>query len=271
MIFAPAGVVRRKLRQLLKAALGSAPRKQVLLDLYAGCGRVGASWQTLSGRGRVSLDVQADADLDLRNPVVVNFLRGWIAARVVRAVFMGPPCTTWSRASGGYYRSACHIYGQPSLSGRALAKATDGNLHVRSCALLVQACLDHGVPIGLENPRWSMMWDEPVLSHLLQHPRCRNACTYFCQHGARWKKPTRVAMWNSRPPVSQLTRTCAARGNCCSRTHLPHIQLKGSGPGGKAWTSIAEPYPPSFARLIANWLHASANATEHAHACKLLF
>eukprot|EP00974_Lingulodinium_polyedra_P124029 11189019-Lingulodinium_polyedra.AAC.1 len=56
-----------------------------------------------------------------------------------------------------------------------------------------------------------------------------------------WKKPTSFAI--AHLPALQPDLLC-------TRDHV-HQQLRGSGPGGRSWTSIAEPYPWGLSRCLA--------------------
>eukprot|EP00959_Pyramimonas_sp_CCMP1952_P088291 1847127-Pyramimonas_sp.AAC.2 len=49
--------------------------------------------------GVVYLDLVDDEAFDLTNPALIRIIRGWISSRVVRGVFLAPPCSTWSNAS----------------------------------------------------------------------------------------------------------------------------------------------------------------------------
>eukprot|EP00972_Heterocapsa_arctica_P011045 1618062-Heterocapsa_arctica.AAC.1 len=84
---------------------------------------------------------------------------------------------------------------------------------------IIRRCVDLGVPVCLENPAASMMWQLPPLQKLASHVACRPYVTDFCQHGAAWRKRTLVMSWHcvhiSYPPTRQ-----ALRGK--TRTLFPH-------------------------------------------------
>lgn len=96
----------------------------------------------------------------------------------------------------------------------------------------------------------------PPISRLLKVGNL--VSTDFCQFGTAWRKRTGLASWNA-CDLSPAVRLCCGRNFLCSRTHKPHMILKGRAPSGASWTKIAEPYPVQFARAAWTALDRAAD------------
>eukprot|EP00959_Pyramimonas_sp_CCMP1952_P024586 516215-Pyramimonas_sp.AAC.1 len=68
------------------------------------------------------------------------------------------------------------------------------------------------MPVAFENPMSSLMWQEPLLSHLLTLPTCNTTVFDFCAHGTRWRKSTRLASWRCCAAPEALARRCHSVG-----------------------------------------------------------
>ena len=89
----------------------------------------------------------------------------------------------------------------------------------------------------------------------------------LCQFGARWRKRTTFMFGGLDPfDAASLDRRCEGRGGVCTRSHRPHLQLEGGGPGGRHWTSIAEAYPAALCRRLAQLL---VSGERHAYMHKI--
>ena len=125
-------------------------------------------------------------------------------------------CSTWSQASRHFYRTAQCLNGLPGLSGRALARLQIGNATFHFSMRVGFECVRLGIPFVLENPRTSLMWSHPRMLSLSK-TRCKDANVDFCQHGTRWRKPTRFRGWS-----------------CCQPPRQPWFQPPGWDPGPQA-------------------------------------
>jgi hypothetical protein len=112
------------------------------------------------------------------------------------------------------------------LSSADRQKIKVGNATLHATTKVIQHAFSFHTPCFLENPAGSMMWLTPRLQNLCQHHSSRRFVTDFCQHGARWRKRTRVQGWFVQPNDS-LSLTCSGHGGKCSRTDQFHIVLKG--------------------------------------------
>jgi hypothetical protein len=148
--------------------------------------------------------------------------------------------------------------GMPNLSDRDKARISLGNRSLAFSCRIISACIALGTPVAMENPGNSMLWMVPRLRKLAQHPSAVRYCFDFCQYGAPWRKRTVVLAWHCVP--ADLNRRCCGHKGLCSRSKRHHIILQGAGPGGRLWTSIAEPYPAPVARAAARMLIQSSEA-----------
>ena len=250
------------LRKLLRSALARSRRNgqcQIVLELFSGSGRFGQQAHN-AGWGVVALDIAHGPFGDLLNPKVSRLVRSWITSGIVRVLWLGTPCSSWSRArhdiDGGGPRSRQHIWGRPGLPPAEQVRVDLGNATARLSGRFISDAHRAGVATVLENPRSSMLWMCPPISRLLKVGNL--VSTDFCQFGAAWRKRTGLASWSA-CDLSPAVRLCCGRNFLCSRTHKPHMILKGRAPSGASWTKIAEPYPVQFARAAWTALDRAAD------------
>ena len=246
-----------KLKMILERALRHSlrqGRRQVCLELFSGKGGISQAF-CKRGWGVVSVDLNQGFDLTCK--LVVDLITGWISSRVVAAVWLGTPCSSWSRArhdiDGHGPRTRSHIHGCPGLGPLDEERIKIGNQTMKVSARFIQCAKLANIPCGLENPDSSMLWLAPEISKLI-----RDALIIkqdYCQYGCRWRKRTRFAFWNVTDPSPFETKICHGRGGVCSVSNRPHIILKGKDPAtGIAWTKIAEPYPKKLCLGAVNMI-----------------
>lgn len=243
-------------------------KRRVYLDLF--CGDHGIDRQ-LRRRGEavIALDISDDPRIDLTSPKVAAVVFGWIRSGCIKGVWLATPCTSWSRArhgpshsSWGPLRTNQHLFGIPGLSAKDLHKTKVGNQTMFFTHKIIRLCISLSVPCFLENPVGSMIWLTPQLTRVCAHHSSRQFITDFCQHGARWRKRTRIQGWLSQDD-SRLHLTCHGRNGVCCRTGKHHITLKGQDPiSGQLWTHLAQPYPARFCVVAADVLSRSGDAIE---------
>ncbi len=258
----------RFLQQKFKAAirLARARKRQVCLELFAGKGHVAAAWRR-SGFATIAFEIDLNAGYDLLVPEVLRLIKGWISSHCVSCVWLGTPCTSWSRARRGppgsnwcRIRSDAYLDGMPGLSDRDLERVRIGNATARVSQQIIACCVANTVPCALENPRTSMLWDSRYLRHLRHRTCCQELLLDLCQYGVRWRKATRVCAWHCLASPA-LTLRCHAHDGLCSRTSLPHIRLSGADKvSGVLWTRRAQEYPRPFASAAARLLMDSAES-----------
>ena len=256
------------LHHLLKHLLNKSGKSQIFIEICSGLGRVAQVIRSSSGFPCLCVDIKFGKCMDVCNAHVVNVILGWISSKIVRGIFIAPPCSTWSSARWKPWRSWDHIYGLPDLTSEQRSAVHMGNLTLASCRRIIRSCLYFGVPIAMENPATSQMWQEPVLNRLIHHRLAKHVVFDQCCFGTKWRKRTRVVGWHVGSPLG-LRRLCSGSCGLCW-TGKPHVILQGR-PAGSAvpWTKLAESYPKQLAGVFARWLFSAASSIEHQHYLKV--
>ena len=109
------------------------------------------------------------------------------------------------------------------------------------CARLFAQCLRLDVPIWVEIPASSFLWRFRSWKRLLAYAQVDDFITDQCRWRAPFRKRTRF-----RTNVPGL----AGQRVLCEGGHV-HIILRGTAPGGRAWTMVAEPYPRDLCATLA--------------------
>lgn len=239
----------RRLREFLFA-----PSKGVL-EVFCGSARVTSKLRGL-GIPALGLDIVSGSSdvvqLDVTDPVVFLLLKEAVANHRVKALWLGPPRSSWSLARrrrpgtpGGQLRSLKSLkyltQGLPGLSKKDRQKIALGNKTMQVSADLLRLRNDHGIPCICENPNGSRMWHCPPM----KKAQALHCFCNFCAYGAEWKKPTGLHYVHVRD-MTPLTKKCSCTG--------PHVVLSGKAPDGVLWTRHAEAYPWPFASVAAQVL-----------------
>ena len=156
------------------------------------------------------------------------------------------------------------IFGIPGMKDIDMKKVEVGNRTMRLTSRIIRTCVAHHVPVGLENPAGSFIWQAPPIACLLRSPLARSHCFDMCPFGAPWRKRTRVVFWHT-SDVPRLHVCCQGRKGRCSFTNDFHIVLQGNDKGSTLWTKRAEAYPKGLASILANTLLVASD-TAHLHA-----
>ena len=188
------------------------------------------------------------------NVTVQNVLGGWLRGNCIAGCFLGTPCTSWPRARRPALRNNFFIMGIPNQNEKDTVKLKIGNATMRQSANFLIRCHNLGIPCALENPAGSMMFKAPALKRVCNLADSRSICFDQCAFGARWRKRTRVQVWNI--PDMQNDRSqfpvCCGKKGFCSHSGKRHIVLEGKDRvSGKPWTTLAQPYPKPLARKLA--------------------
>ena len=218
----------------------------------------------------LEMDTRWGDAYDLTVKANQQWVRGLLAGGTVVAVWMGTPCSSWSRARerGGKgpppLRSNAHWMGLPELGPKDAEKVRIGNALMVFSASIFRLCSRLGIPCTIENPATSRIWGAPAMTQLQRLKSAVWLRTDFCQWGEEWRK--RTGFLSCHVDLCSACRLCKSCGGKCSRTHRPHRVLEGTNPQGVFWTHIAEPYP---ARLCNALVRAHADAIPRACARRL--
>ena len=233
---------------------------QVFLELFSGSARLSRCAQTY-GYGAVSLDISMGHHGDLTNPIVGQVVRSWLKSRMICALWIATPCSSWSRARrdlyGGGPRSRQAIFGIPNLSAVDQRRVAAGNATAVASAKFLRAACKARVPRGLENPRNSLLWACPPIAAAVRAGEIRSVD--FCSYGAPWRKRTGLCFWGC-PPAERFRPLCRGRGGRCSSTGKPRVRLQGNDANNQPRTKTAEPYPELL--CVDVWKHL-AQAVEN--------
>lgn len=222
------------------------------VELFAGSGRFARSWRAHSQWPIIEMDSKWGDRYDLTRPKLQKLVRGWIMSSRVVAVWMGTPCSSFSRAReqpGGppALRGPRHPLGLPNLVPHDAEKVRIGNCLMRFTASVLALCARNVIPCAAENPHSSRLWEAPAMLALARLPSYRTIHTDFCMFGQPWRKRTRVvSTWVD---LSLASRCCSGT-TVCDRTGRPHVPLRGTR-DGVFLTRLAEPYPRHLCDLLA--------------------
>ena len=259
-----------KLKSLMRSELlRSGSNSQVFLDLFSGTGGV-SQFIRSTNRGAVSIDLSIDPDFDLNNKHIRNLIFGWISSGCIAGVFLGTPCSSWSRArhgpigsSWGPLRSRKHILGFPNLRLNDNLKLKNGNAHMRFSAAIIKLCLECQLPCMLENPSGSYLFQARAIQILLGSSVCNSFTLDQCAFGSAWRKRTQISTWNC-SECDRLNHRCSGRRGSCSFTGDPHVVLRGCSSNGKLLTALAQEYPSTLAPALGQvLLDSHRNITKH--------
>ena len=204
---------------MMRQALATSKKSQLYVELFFGTGVLSRKLEACSGYAVLSFDLAADASFDLSRPVVQQVILGWIASRVVRGVWCGFPCTTWSTARWPPLRSAARLRGLPEkvLSPIDAQKVRTGNATIDAAKRVARACAHYIVPCILENPHSSLAWQEAGMAQIRRLACAQEVVVDYCQYGSPWRKRTRLLCLHIASTPS-MCRRCAGKQGICSRT-----------------------------------------------------
>ena len=111
------------------------------MELFSGCGQLPKVLNT-EGRGCVDADIKHSAAVDLTHKYVLDNFLGWITSRrCVIAVWLGTPCSSWSRArhdvNGGGPGSKDNVFGVPDVSHADQLRVACGNLTLEESVRII--------------------------------------------------------------------------------------------------------------------------------------
>ncbi len=159
------------------------------LELFSGCGRLTKSIRRqLKQVFCIEVDIVHGPQFDLCRQSVQKEITDLIRSGVVRYVWLGTPCNSWSRARrndgkgpGPLRDDDQFILGFSSCTPVDAEKIKIGNQLMYFSARIFRLCLQLQIPVILENPHTSRLWLAPPIKHLLTHRRVESGWTDFCQ------------------------------------------------------------------------------------------
>ena len=240
--------------------------RRFCLEIFAGTARVTSSLQKM-GVPTYAVDIDLFPSHNVLDPAVEHRILNWIANNRVMLVWLGMPCTTFSRArrydgvGPTPLRDSQHLWGLPHLKRHDRSKLSDGNRIFNFTMKVLHLCQQHDIPYILENPLTSMAWEMPPLQKFVSLHSPLFCDIDFCCYGEVWRKPTRLLY--KFVDISSLARRCNGTFLRCSNTKRPHVPLTGKDAAGVYMTRRAQPYQhplmDAFAALAAQQLLANGS------------
>ena len=225
------------------------------IELFAGTARICEALGNL-GHQCFPVDICLFPSHNILDINIEHRLVHWLQSNRITFLWMGMPCTSFSRArkwdgvGPGPLRDYDNLYGFSWLSFSDKRKVEQGNQLLRVTLRLAQLCEHLHIPYAIENPYSSYVWYmPPMLKFITKHMPYIVSLDY-CQFGEDWKKPTAILgnFWN----VPAVERRCSGSFQSCSMTHRPHVPLSGVSSCGIFRTLLAQPYPRLLADLVAS-------------------
>lgn len=221
------------------------------LEIFAGSGRITTCLHEV-GCKAYPIDILLFPSHNVLLADVEQKILSWMSGGRISLVWLGMPCTTFSRArkldglGPGPLRSDQFLWGLPHLSYRDQSKVSDGNSLLAFLLRILRRCQQYSIPYVVENPLTSMLWIMPTMLKFLEDFSPNLLQLDYCAFGERWKKPTQL-MYNF-IDLKPLQQRCDSKNNICSFTCQSHFPLRGVNNEGIFWTLIAQPYPWRFCR-----------------------
>jgi len=231
---------------------------QIALELFSGSGNLSRAWRRSCLRHIeiVEVDIRHGAHLDLLNETLVRKIRGWARAGLIAAVWLAPPCSSFSalRCLFSPVRSRAFPLGLPSLSPSDQRVVNVANRLCIVASSLLDLCRRLNIPCVVENPHTSLLWNVKAFENLAKTRGVEVCVTDYCAWGTPWRKRTRFLFTHL--SCNSLGKTCCGRG-VCSFSGKRHVEIIGNHPCGVKYSKLSEPYPP---RLCAAFVRCFANA-----------
>lgn len=236
--------------------LQQAAESSLFLEIFSGSGNLSRAVAACfhGNLTVVPIDLCHGNEHDLEKRSIQHFVLAAIRTGKVAGVWLGTPCTSWSRArqldgrGPGPLRSDNQLRGLANLSVADQARVRTGNVLADFSALIFETCEKMGIPVCLENPATSRMWLLPRFKRLRSKSSVQVHLTDYCQDGKPWRKRTRLM--SSGVDLGPCVRQCNSHRGICSRTGKAHVQLCGHKPG-TFMTSHAQPYPVTLCKRVA--------------------
>ena len=151
----------------------------IFLELFSGSGNLSKSVSDIAGWDCGLVDFLLGSEHDLRSNSTRNKVLGWIRSGNIRAVHLGTPHNSFSRASDRRpglppLRSDHQPLGLCNLGEKDEIKVKEGNLFMRFSVQVCLLCYLLNIPFTLENPTTSPLWLCPPVLALLRQKGVRH-------------------------------------------------------------------------------------------------
>lgn len=231
-------------------------KEPFFLELFSGSGNLSKAVSRVTGWRCGLVDFLMGPQHDLRSKAVRGTILGWIRSGLIKAVHLGTPCNSFSRARDRRpgpppLRSDEHPLGLSGLRESDETKVREGNLFLRFSVQVFLLCVMLHIPVTLENPATSRLWICPPILALLRKRGVHYVDIDFCAFGKPWRKRTRFAFFGVQLDHLHQFLCKGSKRGICAFSGKPHIPLMGLSPSGQFMTKIAEPYPHRLCTMLA--------------------
>ena len=224
-----------------------------VVELFSSCARLSSACNSV-GFNCAALDIEYGPGCDILKISVQKQLFEFLGHHDIALVWIGMPCTSWSRARKfdnlgppPLRDDSQFLWGRPGLSKRDSQKVQDGNNLLAITRRVIDFCQKHSLRWVLENPFSSRAWLTSTLREMLSVAKLLRVDYY--QYREPWQKPTGLLAYPY-AWLQPLAKQCNSVGNRCSASGRPHIKLVGTDISGVFMTLRAQPYPKALCAAI---------------------
>ncbi|CAK0828996.1 unnamed protein product [Prorocentrum cordatum] len=162
------------------------------------------------------LDMDHEPTLgDLSRRRAQRAVSGWLRGGLLQGVWLGMPCSSWSRARNRPngpppLRGAAHVLGLPDLSSADSLKVETGNKLSQFSFGLFLECARRGVPAAIENPSTSWIWQTRWAQHAARQPGVKTVEFDFCAFGTAWRMQMKgeIKLKECKATVEKAKKAC---------------------------------------------------------------
>lgn len=169
--------------------------RRFALEVFAGSARVSQALCDV-GIPTYPIDICLFPSHNVLDPLVHQYIRNLMFSGRILLLWLGMPCTTFSRArrndgrGPGPLRDLEHLWGLPGLSYKDRLKLREGSKLFSFSMDLLKWAAQLNIPVIIENPLTSLAWCMSPMKKFLASPDVHLCDLDFCQFGERWQKPT---------------------------------------------------------------------------------
>lgn len=204
------------------------------VEVFAGAASVTKEMAALGYSVCCPIELSVDLELDVTKSYVFEWLSYLVTSRLIKALMVEPPCTTFSIMRRPRLRSRDFPFGFDPRCPAAML----GNLLGYRAPQLLFLAIRYGVPCLFENPWSSMIKYLPAWKIVRRQGRCILVRVDSCAYGSPHLKAFGIlGAWVSARWISKR----------CDRTHS-HIQVQGK------YTKASASYVPLLAKAFARTL-----------------
>lgn len=229
-----------------------------VVEIFSGCARLSRACARV-GFHVIAYDIEYGPGCDMLDPKSVAQLLRFMKSRRIALVWLGTPCTSWSRArrdDGGpkplSWDDSEFLMGFSNVAVKDLEKIVTGNRLLDISYKIFNWCINHSISCVMENPYSSRLWLTSAVK-MLQDKGALLSRADFCAYGTPWRKSTGF-LHHGFPGLPSICQCCTTnRGRCCF-SGRKHIVLAGKDASGLWMTRVAQPYPYKMCAVIAGLL-----------------